>query len=143
MIDRMKAADRKMHDAINKGRFEVVDELCPENVVVHDPTIPGGLVKGREPFKLYLTTYRTAFPDFHIEDLDVIAEGDHISGRMRVTGTHKGELMGNPPTGKKIDFETLFMIRFKDGLEAEYWLPGNPMALAEQLGIMPKIPAAV
>ena len=143
MLEEMKATDRRLHDAINTGRLDVVDEVCSPDVVIHDPTIPGGLVKGRDPFKLYITGYRTAFPDFHIEDLNVIGEGDYLAGRIRTTGTHKGDLLGNPPTGKKFDAETLFLIRFQDGLEAEFWMPGNPMAIVEQLGITPQIPTPV
>ena len=145
MIDRMKALDRRLHDAIVKGDLDVVDEVCTPGFIGHDATVPGGEIRGRDAYKLYLAGYRVAFPDLAIEDLVVAGEGDHLFGRMRLSGTHQGELMGIAPTGKKVAFEGAFAIRFEGDLEAEAWLYPDLFTMFTQLGTMPKLeaPAAV
>ena len=122
MIERLKAVDRRVHEALNSGRFDVIDEVCTEGIVAHDPTVPGGMVQGREAYKAYFKQLREIFPDLLTEDVLVVGEGDHIAGRMRMTGTQKGDLMGIPATGKKVSYEGSFFIRFEGEQEAEVWL---------------------
>jgi hypothetical protein len=62
-----------------------------------------------------------AFPDLHIAVEDLIAEGDKVVNRNTVTGTHQGEHMGIPPTGKCIAYNEIFIIRFEGGRIAETW----------------------
>ena len=66
--------------------------------------------------------YMTAFPNLRMEPEDVIASGDKVVTRVRATGTHEGEFMGMPPSGKNVEVELIDIIRFEDdGLAHEHW----------------------
>jgi predicted ester cyclase len=66
--------------------------------------------------------YRAAFPNLRFDLEDVLASGDKVVTRARATGTHQGELMGIPPTGKDVDVQLIDIMRFdEDGLVAEHW----------------------
>ena len=70
----------------------------------------------------FFRMYRAAFPDVHMHVEDVLPSGDKVVARMRATGTHEGEFMGMPATGKSIDVQFVDIIRFgDDGLAREHW----------------------
>ena len=64
--------------------------------------------------------YRAAFPNLRMEHEDILASGDKVVARVRATGTHEGELMGMPATGRSVDTQLTDVMRFdEDGLVAE------------------------
>ena len=64
--------------------------------------------------------YRAAFPKLRMEPEDILASGDKVVARVRATGTHEGELMGMPATGRSVDVQPIDVMRFdEDGLVAE------------------------
>jgi predicted ester cyclase len=72
----------------------------------------------------------SSFPDLHHEIVDLVAEGDKVVVRFNVTDTHKGELQGIPPTGKKISFGAMDFITLMDGkITEDYWLSVDMMEL--------------
>jgi predicted ester cyclase len=76
----------------------------------------------------------------HVED--VIASGDKAVARVRVTGTHKGEFVGIPATGKSADVNLIDITRFgDDGLAREHWGVADQLSLLQQLGAIPAAPA--
>ncbi|GAB3904556.1 hypothetical protein GCM10029964_098490 [Kibdelosporangium lantanae] len=83
------------------------------------------------------TRLRTAFPDLRVAVEDVIAEGDKVVCRNRVTGTHLGEYMGRPATGRTVSYEEIFVVRFADGLIAETWGVVDVLTQLRQLGFLP------
>ena len=78
-----------------------------------------------------------AFPDLHVSVEDVIAEGDRIAARNSVTGTHQGEYMGIPPTGRRVTYNEMFIVRFVDGRIAETWGVVDVFSQMKQLGAIP------
>jgi C-1 hydroxylase len=76
----------------------------------------------------------TAFPDFHRTKEDTVAEGDKVVARYTATGTHQGEYMGVPATGKKVSFSWITIYRIADGKVAEEWLLFDQLGLLQQLG---------
>jgi predicted ester cyclase len=64
---------------------------------------------------------RTAFPDLHFEMEELIAEGDAVAGRLTMSGTHEGPLMGTPPTGRSVRQDHMHFVRFEDGKAVEHW----------------------
>ena len=80
---------------------------------------------------------RRAFPDLHIAVEDLIAEGDKVVSRDTVTGTHRGEYMGVPPTGKCIAYNEIFIVRFARGRIAETWGVVDVLSQMKQLGVIP------
>jgi steroid delta-isomerase-like uncharacterized protein len=78
---------------------------------------------------------RAAFPDLRVEINDLIAEGDKVVARNTVTGTHRGEFMGIPPTGRRVAYDEIFVVRFADGRIAETWGVVDLASLMRQLGV--------
>lgn len=76
------------------------------------------------------------YPDIHLTVEDLIAEGDKVVGRTTVTGTHRGEFMGLPPTGKSVTYNEIFIFRFVDGKVAETWGVVDVFAQIRQLGLV-------
>jgi predicted ester cyclase len=77
------------------------------------------------------------FPNLRMDPEDVLAIGDKVVARVRATGTHDGELMGMPATGKSVDVQLIDIMRFdKDGLSAEHWGVVDMMAMMQQLGVV-------
>jgi len=64
---------------------------------------------------------KPAFPDLSVEIYDQVAEGDKVTTRKAIIGTHQGTLMGIPPTGKKIKIDVIDIVRLKDGRYLEHW----------------------
>jgi len=77
-----------------------------------------------------------AFPDLHITVEDLIEEGDKVVSRNTVTGTHQGEYMGLPPTGKSITYNEIFIVRFVNGRIAETWGVVDVLSQMNQLGLI-------
>jgi predicted ester cyclase len=74
---------------------------------------------------------------------DVLASGDKTVARVRATGTHQGELMGIPPTGKRVDVQLIDIMKFDDaGLVREHWGVVDTMSMMQQLGVVPAGPPA-
>jgi DNA-binding MarR family transcriptional regulator len=78
-----------------------------------------------------------AFPDLRVTAEDVIAEGDKVVVRNSVTGTHQGEYMGVPPTGRSVTYDEIFIARFSDGRIAETWGVVDVLSQMRQLGAIP------
>ena len=64
---------------------------------------------------------KTSFPDLTVEIYDQVAEGDKVTTRKAITGTHNGVLMGIEPTGKQIKIDVIDIVRLKDGKYLEHW----------------------
>ena len=87
--------------------------------------------------------YQAAFPDLRMSAEDVLPSGDKVVARARATGTHEGEFMGMPATGKRIDVQLVDIIRFSDdGLAREHWGVFDAMTMMQQLGAIPEGPPA-
>jgi steroid delta-isomerase-like uncharacterized protein len=84
-----------------------------------------------------LTGVNNAFPDLHHEIVDMVAEGDKVAIRLNVTGTHKGEFQGIPPTGKKLSLYEMGFITIIDGKITEGWISADTMGLLQQLRALP------
>ncbi len=96
-----KAAVKRFFDEVNKGRraaLAAIDELIDPEYVLHDPT--AGEVKGREGLGQFLGGLFDGLPDLWMRLDELLAEEDRAVYRFTFGGTHKGVLMGFPPTGK-------------------------------------------
>ena len=69
--------------------------------------------------------------------LDMIAEGDKVTVRYTVEGTHEGELFGVPPTGRRVSFESFTVERVSDGRIREHWRVTDTLDMMQQLGAIP------
>jgi steroid delta-isomerase-like uncharacterized protein len=131
-----KAAVRRVcEDVINTGNLSVVDATLAPTYVYHAPGMSD--IHGPGGYKELVSTFRTAFPDIEITIEDLVAEGDRVVHRWRLSGTHRGDLMGIPPTGKKVDVTGMVISRFAGGQVVEDWEIFNQMGLLQQLGVVP------
>jgi steroid delta-isomerase-like uncharacterized protein len=87
--------------------------------------------------KRLLAGVNNAFPDLHHEIVDMVAEREKVAIRLNVTGTHKGEFQGIPPTGKKLSLYEMGFITIIDGKITEGWISADTMGLLQQLGALP------
>ena len=139
MMEQNKTSFKRLYEEVfNQGNFDVADELIGANVIEHQQQ-PGVApdAAGPELVKQIARFFRSAFPDLNIAVEDLIAEGDRVAARVTITGTHEGELMGIPPTGKRVEVSSMDIIRFEDGKAAEHWGETDIMSMMQQLGVVP------
>jgi steroid delta-isomerase-like uncharacterized protein len=121
----------------NEGRLEVADELIAPDYDAHPAPTDPDFGRGPAGQKAFLTFYRTAFPDVHMEIEDMLAEGDRVAVRWRGTGTHRGELMGIPPSDKPATVTGMFISRVADGKIVEGWANFDALGMMMQIGAIP------
>jgi steroid delta-isomerase-like uncharacterized protein len=143
----MSAANKKLpqrliDEAIGKGKLEVVDEVVAPGWVDNDPNNPPGLPPGPEGLKQLIAMYRAAFPDMTMKIADQIAEGDKVVSRWKVTGTHKGDLMGISGSGKQVTITGIFIDRIAGGQIQESWASWDALGMLQQIGAVPVPEAA-
>jgi steroid delta-isomerase-like uncharacterized protein len=143
MSDQNKALARRYVEEIwNQGNLSVIDELVAPNANFHDPSVPGGKFTGPEGMRQFVQIYRGAFPDVHLTINDVIAEGDKVVIRWTATGTHKGELMGIAPTGKRVTVTGCDIDVYQSGKVVEVWASYDMLGMLQALGVVPSLAPA-
>ncbi len=136
MSEANKALIRRFFEEVwNDKNLEAIDELVAADSVDH--ALPPGLPQGREGAKAFTGMYLSAFPDTKMTIEDIITEGDKVVTRWRATGTHTGELMGIPATGKQVTVTGLDINRYSNGKIVEHWGEFDQMGMMQQLGVIP------
>ena len=132
-----KALERRWVEEDKKRNLAGLLELCAPDYVLHGPgAFPDLDLAG---LKQLQTAFWTAFPDMHIVVEDMIAEGDKVVVRVTMRGTHQGEFMGIPPTGKQVSVTVIGIDRFKDGKFVESWFNEDDLGFMQQLGAIPQM----
>lgn len=138
-----KATFKRFHDAVNSGDAELIAKTIDE-VVEPDVRIGTPLpidATGAQALKEVWATLLRAYPDLQVTVEDLIAEGDKVVCRNVVTGTHQGEYLGLPPTGRPVTYNEIFIFRFEGGRIAETWGVVDLLAQLRQLGAVPGPPS--
>ena len=131
----IKTMVRKVfEEGMNKRNFSVLDEILHKDFVNYSFT---NFLPGPEGFKGAINMFIAGFPDLKIITDDILAEEIACSTRGHFTGTHKGEFMGIPATGKTINVKFIDMWKLKDGRLHESWVVMDIAALMQQIGAMP------
>ena len=134
-----KETFRRFVDAANTGDAErlsrTIDELVEPDAKLRTP-LPIEATGAELAKELWARPLR-AYPDLHITIEDLIAEGDKVVARNTVAGTHRGEHMGIPPTGKSVTYNEIIIARFADGRIAETWAVVDVLSQMRQLGAIP------
>ena len=128
--DNKALARRGFEETMNQRNLAVLDELHVPDFVFHAAS---RTIQGREPFKQFISIFLTAFPDLHVTIEDMIGEGDRAVVRFTYRGTHKGDLMGIPPTGKQVAVTGISIMRVANGKFLEEWINTD---LMQQLGVV-------
>ncbi len=135
-VEENKTIERRyMEEVWTKGNLAAVDELVATNYVDHTP-MPGAS-PDLQGLKQFVTVVTAAFPDWYPTIEDMIAEGDKVVVRFRGSGTHKGEFMGIPPTGKQVTMMAIAIHRIAGGKIVENWLQADMLGMMVQLGVVP------
>ena len=134
-VEENKATLLNKHlELFNKGNLSIADEIISPDYVYHGPA---GEYKGPEGVKQMVQTFREAFPDGTFTIDDMVGEGDTVAVRYTMTGTHKGDYMGIPPTGKQINMTAAFFYKFENGKEVKALPFSDSLTMFQQLGISP------
>jgi steroid delta-isomerase-like uncharacterized protein len=120
----------------NPGWEATWNELMSPDVIQHFNSAPDPII-GLKANKAFNASLFQGFPDIQHQIEDTIAEGDKVVYRTTIKGTHTGEFMGIPPTGKSALINDFTLLRIANGKIVEWWYDCNLMALMQQLGLMP------
>ena len=136
MSEQNKTAARHfIEKGLNQRDLSALDEYFSSNLTDH--ALPPGLPAGLEGRKMFASALLAAFPDLHVHLEDMIADGEKLVTRYTVHGTHNGDLMGIPPTGKQVSIGGIAIDRFENGQSIEHWELFDQMAMMQQLGVIP------
>jgi steroid delta-isomerase-like uncharacterized protein len=128
-----KAVVRCNTDEVQSGgNFEVFEKLFADDFLDHTPQ--PGCTPDKDGARQLYKTLRTAFPDLHADIHWQSAEGDRVTTYKTYHGTHRGEFLGVAPTGRRIQFETVDVMRVRNGEITEHWGVANLFSLMQQLG---------
>ncbi|WP_088343813.1 MULTISPECIES: ester cyclase [Rhodomicrobium] len=122
---------RNTEEVQGGGDWALYDELFSDDFVDHTPQ--PGVTADKDGVRFLYKGLRTAFPDFHADIHWQSAEGDLVTTYKVYHGTHRGTFLGIPPTGRKIQFETVDAMRVRDGKITDHWGVGNLYSLVQQL----------
>lgn len=134
-LENNKAVVRRFNqEVIGEGNVESFKELMDENFINH--SAPAGADNGPQGMiNTFNNVLRPAMPDMQVTIFDQIAEGDKVTTRKNISGTHTGTLMGIAATGKKVSIDVIDIVRIKDGKYFEHWgINTLPSVLAQLSG---------
>ncbi len=133
--ENVAASRRFMEEAFNKGNLGVVDEICAEDFVNHDP-LTGD--QDKDAGKESIASYRQAFPDLHAEIEEMIDAGDTVVYRWSANGTFENEIMGLQPTHEKGDpVRGITIDRYEGGELVESWSQWDTLTFMRDIGAVP------
>jgi steroid delta-isomerase-like uncharacterized protein len=133
MPDDPKAVVREfVKDVQNDGNIEAASKYIAADVVDHSamPGLPPGLDGAKAIFSLI----RTGFPDHDAVIHDQVCEVDKVVTRKSFTGTHEGEFLGVPPTGRRVTIDVIDIVRVRDGRIVEHWNIVDLLGALRQMG---------
>jgi steroid delta-isomerase-like uncharacterized protein len=132
-----KTVARRLADEVfSQGNMQTFDEIFADAYVNHTMPVPG-LPGTKDGFKQVVLATRSAFPDVQVDVQDVVAEGDVAVFRDVVHATSRGEFMGVPPNGKRLEWTETHFLRIVDGKIVEHWANFDQVGILRQLGVIP------
>jgi steroid delta-isomerase-like uncharacterized protein len=126
---------RFIDDVINHGRYEVCDEIVAEDFLELDP-LPGQR-EGREGLKEIIAMLRSAFPDIHWVTHETISSGEKVVTRFTWTGTHRGDFLGIPATGRPVTVKGIVIDRVVNSRMTDSRILMDTFGMMTQLGVIP------
>jgi steroid delta-isomerase-like uncharacterized protein len=134
--DNAAIIQRFIDEVINQGRYEVCDEIVAQDFLELDP-LPGQR-QGREGLKEIIAMMRSAFPDIHWVINESISSGDKVVTRFNWTGTHRGDFLGIPATGRPVTVKGVVIDRLIESRMADSRILMDTFGLMMQLGVIPQ-----
>jgi steroid delta-isomerase-like uncharacterized protein len=140
MQDNGSIVRRFVEETINQGHIDSAAQFVWEDVVEQAPFPGQG--PGIEGLKDVLRGFRAGFPDIHFSVEEQIVEGDKVLSRFEWTGTHRGNFLGVPATGRSVKVWGMVVDRLVDGRIKETRIIMDALGLMMQLGAIPPPPGA-
>jgi steroid delta-isomerase-like uncharacterized protein len=129
---------RWFSEVVSNGDMDSLDEICavchPSFVMVQGVVEPAP--QGISGLKDLIARFRSAFPDLTATVDEQIAEGDKVVSRLTMRGTHQGEFMGIPATGKPFTVRGASIWEVRGGQLISEWVSWDSMSMLQQLGVM-------
>ena len=122
-----------IEEVINQNRMDRADDLVVEDFVELDP-LPGQR-QGREGLKEVLGMMRAAFPDMHWVVEETVAEGNTVISRFTWTGTHRGDFLGVPATGRSVVVKGVVIDELAGGKMSRSRIQMDTLGMMQQLGV--------
>lgn len=137
--DSHEALAHRFHsDIFVAGNLAAADEICAPDFVIHSPGLPPEMSRGPEGVKRFARAIRTGFGnEIQIMHDDTIGAGDKVVIRWTARGTHHGDLLGVPASGKAVEFTGIDIFRVSGGQLAELWQNWDQLGLLQQVGAIP------
>jgi steroid delta-isomerase-like uncharacterized protein len=130
-----KAVVRRWFEAFNARDLAAEAAARSPDFVAHVSGLPGPLDSAGWP--QFIATFLTGFPDFRLAVEEALGEGDRVAVRWTFHGTHNGEFLGIPPTGKPVAIAAMEVNRVVGGRVAEHWVVLDQLGMLQQLGVAP------
>ena len=131
-----KLVESFIDELFTQGNLDAVDRYLDPKLINHDPPFLGA-PDGPEGMRQASAMFHKALPDWHSEVEELFGEGDLVVERFTASGTHRGELMGVPPTGKVLVLRGMQIFRIEDDKIVERWGRLDEAGLMRQLGLIP------
>lgn len=129
-----KAAVRACFENASRGNLDALDEIVAPNYVLHPDE-----VHGADGLKEMVKGYRNALSGLRVTIDQQFTEGDYVATRFTIRGTHDGNLMGTPPSGKEVAFTGITISRCEEGRILEEWEITDTLSLLGQAGALPEM----
>jgi len=124
---------RFVNEVINNGDYSALQELVHPDYLYRSPDQE---LRGTDALKSIFTAYRSGLADLNVSIDDLVVSGDRVMIRTTLTGTHTGDLMGMPATGKQLTVPGLVLSRLQDGMIVEEWEILDMLGMFQQLGVV-------
>ena len=119
----------------NTGNVQLADQIFTSS---SKRQLPDHVARGTQEIVSHITQTRAAFPDIKFVDEGRLADGDQVVFKWSASGTHKGDFMGIPATGRRVETHGVSVARIENGRIAEEVIYYDRLAVLEQLGVVPK-----
>lgn len=125
---------RLYHSVWNERRLEYIPQVIAETHALGDPTVSGRGV-GPAAYRRQVERFLAGLPDLKFVVDDTVSEGDKLVVYWTITGTHRGEFLGVPPTNKRVAFTGITINQIADGKILESTVIWDGLGLMKQFGI--------
>jgi steroid delta-isomerase-like uncharacterized protein len=130
-----RLAERWFEEVWNQGLSGAIDELLSPGAVGFGLASTDTEIHGAEQFKPFVRNLRDAFPDLHITIDDMVAEADKVAVRFTVAGSHKGDGLGFPASGRTMNVTGITIIQIVNGKLNHGWNNWDQLGMMQQLGL--------
>jgi steroid delta-isomerase-like uncharacterized protein len=123
---------RWMEEVWNKGRVDAIDEMLAGDAIVHG--LGPEVLRGPEGYRPFYESMHNTFSQIEVVVEDAVEQGDTIAARCTVRGTHTGDGLGVAPTGRRVEYSGMTMVKVKDGKMVAGWNNFDVAGMMQQIG---------